>query len=35
MSAPAFTCALPFVEDVCDTILSNKCVAYTPSPTVR
>lgn len=35
MSGPAFTCALPFAEHVCDIILSNKCVAYTPSPTVR
>ncbi len=28
--SPAFTCALPFAEHVCD-----KCAAYTPSPTVR
>jgi len=28
--SPAFTCALPFAEHVYD-----KCVAYTPSPTVR
>ena len=30
MSGPAFTCALPFAEQVRDIILSNKCVAYTP-----